>query len=103
MAFWGLGTAIASWQGVLLYSLFTFASRRDDFVQFCFSLSQGGCMRSKNSRGMVLLSGLALFLSLGLSAFAQSDNAQISGFVKDPSGAVVPGVTVVAKNEARVF
>ena len=32
------------------------------------------------------------------SAFAQ--NAQVAGTVKDPSGGVVPGVTVIAKNNA---
>lgn len=33
------------------------------------------------------------------SAFAQSDNASISGFVKDASGAVVPGVKITVKND----
>lgn len=34
---------------------------------------------------------------------AQSDSAQISGFVKDPAGAILPGVKVVVKSEGREF
>ncbi len=37
-----------------------------------------------------LVSSLALWLALSISGFAQSDTAQISGFVKDATGAVVP-------------
>jgi hypothetical protein len=44
----------------------------------------------------------ALFC-LSFSAFAQSDVASISGFVRDPSGSVVPGATVLIKNEAVEF
>ena len=44
---------------------------------------------------------LALVLLLSTSlAFAQSDLGSISGFVKDPSGAVVPKAQVSVKNEA---
>jgi Carboxypeptidase regulatory-like domain/TonB-dependent Receptor Plug Domain len=49
-------------------------------------------------RGVWLLSIL-----LGLFAtqvFAQSDLGTITGFVHDPTGAVVPNITVVVKNEA---
>jgi hypothetical protein len=42
---------------------------------------------------------LALLLSAA-SAFAQSDTAALSGFVKDPSGAVIPGATVKVRSEA---
>src|ERR1035437_9249953 len=45
---------------------------------------------------------LCLFL-LSFSAFAQSDVASISGFVRDASGAVVPGAKVLIKNEAVEF
>jgi hypothetical protein len=34
------------------------------------------------------------------AAFAQSDTAQISGFVRDPSAAVIPGANVAVTNEA---
>ncbi len=34
---------------------------------------------------------------------AQSDNAQISGFIKDPTGAAVPGASVVIKNEVSNY
>ena len=44
---------------------------------------------------------LALLVLLCTSlAFAQSDLGSISGFVKDPSGAVVPKAQVTVKNEA---
>jgi hypothetical protein len=43
---------------------------------------------------------LAVPLSLPFVASAQSDYGSIGGFVKDPSGAVVPKAKVSAKNEA---
>jgi hypothetical protein len=36
-----------------------------------------------------------------MSVFAQSDNAQISGYVKDSAGAIIPGVKVVAKSQTK--
>ncbi len=48
-------------------------------------------------RAMAL--ALVLLLSTSL-AFAQSDLGSISGFVKDPSGAVIPKAQVSVKNEA---
>ena len=42
-------------------------------------------------------------LVLQTTAFAQSDNAQISGFIKDPTGAAVPGASVVIKNEVSNY
>ncbi len=44
---------------------------------------------------------LALICFTSVSALAQSDSSQISGFVKDPSGAVIPGVKVTVKAEGR--
>lgn len=46
---------------------------------------------------------LAMVCILALAAFAQSDNASISGIVKDPSGAVVTGATVTVTNESIGF
>jgi hypothetical protein len=45
------------------------------------------------------VSMLCLLFLLSYSAFAQSDVASISGFVRDSSGAVVPGAKVLIKNE----
>src|SRR5436309_7131811 len=64
------------------------------------SLSEGGCMGNKASRATVSVWALALFLSLEISAFAQFDRGQISGFVKDPTGLFVPGASVTVLNEA---
>ena len=41
---------------------------------------------------------LSLLLALSGNAFAQGGNAQLGGLVEDPSKALVPGVTVTAKN-----
>jgi len=57
-------------------------------------------MKKWESLGVVAL--CALFL-MSFSAFAQSDVASISGFVRDASGAVVPGAKVLIKNEAVEF
>jgi hypothetical protein len=43
---------------------------------------------------------LAALLLVALPAFAQSDNSQISGYVKDSAGAVVANAKVTVKNEA---
>ena len=51
----------------------------------------------------VLSTALCLFVSFSFSALAQSDVASISGFVRDPSGAVVQGAKVQIKNEAVEF
>lgn len=58
---------------------------------------------NKNLITKGLLSGLAaiLWMALSLTAFGQSDNTQISGFVKDQTGAVIAGAKVTAKNEAN--
>ena len=47
-----------------------------------------------------LLVGLVLFASLGSfnQAFSQSTSATVGGTVTDPSGAVLPGVSVTATN-----
>ncbi len=54
----------------------------------------------------MLLQMLSIGLCLTLSsmlAFAQSDNTQISGFVKDPAGAVVANAKIMVKSETREF
>ncbi len=52
-------------------------------------------MRSLRSLAL----GAAVCLSAAALAFGQSDTAQISGFAKDASGAVVPGAQVTLTNE----
>ena len=44
--------------------------------------------------------GLAAALLLALAAYGQSDYGSIAGFVKDPSGGVIPKSKVNVKNEA---
>jgi hypothetical protein len=43
---------------------------------------------------------LAALLFATIAVYAQSDYGTISGFIKDPSGAVIPNARVVIKNEA---
>ena len=43
---------------------------------------------------------LAFLFCVCTAAFAQSDVGTITGFVKDPSGAVVPGAKVSVKSDA---
>ena len=56
--------------------------------------------RSLWSRAVFVLAACAVVLP---AAFAQSDNAQISGFVRDNSGASIPGASVTVKNEATAL
>src|SRR5262245_60570975 len=56
------------------------------------------CLSSNITR---LLLALAVGLCAAVAAAAQSDNAQISGFVKDPSGATISGAKVVVKSQSR--
>ena len=48
---------------------------------------------------MRILFVIVFTIALIVPAFAQFDSGQISGFVRDESGAVVPGAVVVARNE----
>ena len=47
--------------------------------------------------GLLVVLGLALILGMPM-AFAQQGKGRISGTVRDPSGAVIPGATVVLRN-----
>ncbi|HXG68945.1 MAG TPA: carboxypeptidase-like regulatory domain-containing protein [Blastocatellia bacterium] len=44
---------------------------------------------------------LALLMGASIPVFAQSDNSQMSGFVKDSSGAVISGAKVVVKSQTK--
>src|SRR6187397_3160120 len=56
-----------------------------------------------SSKWWALCMSVMLCLVLRATSFAQSDNAQISGFIKDPTGAAVPGASVVIKNEGSNY
>lgn len=64
-------------------------------------------MRDNNKNLIVkgLFSGLIamLWLALSLTAFAQSDNTQLSGYVKDSSGAVIAGAKVTITSETSSY
>jgi hypothetical protein len=51
-------------------------------------------------RSSWLLPGIAAMMFSAFSLYGQSDNGSIVGFVKDPSGAVIPKAKVSLKNEA---
>lgn len=58
-------------------------------------------MRRNGPFGVARLLGAFIFcLSLSAVAFAQSDVGTITGFVRDPTGAVVPNAKVTIKSEA---
>ena len=48
----------------------------------------------------ILLCAVCIMVLFSAGAFAQSDKGTIGGFIKDASGAVVPGARVVLTNEA---
>ena len=56
-----------------------------------------------SSKWAALCMSVMLCLVLRTTSLAQSDNAQISGFVKDPTGAAVPNASVVIKNEGSNY
>jgi hypothetical protein len=45
----------------------------------------------------------ALSLAVSIPGFAQSDNTQLSGFVKDQAGGVISGAKVTVKSDTRAF
>src|SRR5688572_18227312 len=64
---------------------------------------EGGVMGFSRSRWRLGAFMFAFCFVAATQGFSQSDNAQISGYVKDSSGALVPGVSVIAKSESRSF
>ena len=60
-------------------------------------------MRRPHIKLLSLSVTVALWLTLSIAALAQSDNAVIGGFVKDPAGAVVANAKVTVKSEDRSF
>jgi hypothetical protein len=53
-----------------------------------------------NRIGVCLLAGVFVLASASVATWAQSTTAQISGSVKDPSGAVLPGVEITVTQTA---
>lgn len=60
-------------------------------------------MSQMSSKWATLCMSVMLCVALRATNLAQSDSAQISGFVKDPSGAAVPGASIVIKNEGSNY
>jgi hypothetical protein len=60
-------------------------------------------MRRLAAKGLGCGFVIALLLAASVTGFAQSDNTQISGFVKDQAGGAINGAKVTVKNEARAF
>ena len=60
-------------------------------------------MRRVIAKGIGLGLLATLSLTISIAGFAQSDNTQLSGFVKDQTGAVVAGAKVTVKSETRAF
>ena len=60
---------------------------------------------NKNLIGKSLVAVLVatFWMAISLTAFAQSDNASISGYAKDQAGAAVAGAKVNIKSETRAF
>jgi hypothetical protein len=60
-------------------------------------------MRSKHAHTLTLSRFLCLYISIlgaGITAFGQAGSGGISGSVSDTSGAIIPGATVSARNDA---
>ena len=60
-------------------------------------------MSKVRSWSVALIAAFAMLLAISPVVYAQSDNSTISGFVKDPTGAVVASAKVTIKNEDTGF
>src|SRR5438067_1538180 len=71
----------------------------------CGSLVQKRDQAGRQSTGRQFLAAVLVFsLCFVLSGvlFAQSDLGTISGFVKDPSGAIVPNAKIAVRNDSGI-
>ena len=60
-------------------------------------------MRSLIAKSFSLGLLATLLVAISITGFAQSDNTQISGFVKDQAGGVIASARVTVKNDTRAF
>ncbi len=60
-------------------------------------------MRSLIAQSFSLGLLATLLLAISITGFAQSDNTQISGFIKDQAGGVISGAKVTLKSDTRAF
>src|SRR5262249_36291519 len=74
------------------------AAPADDIHRRTVGFRRGVTTMSRWSFGVLVVLGVVAF---GAPAYAQ--NAQITGVVKDSSGAIIPGVTVTARNVETGF
>src|SRR4051794_12389659 len=51
-------------------------------------------------KGLRIVVAISASILFSIPLFSQSSNATVSGSVNDPSGAIVPGVTITATNNA---
>src|SRR5688572_11417183 len=66
-------------------------------LEWTMRLPLASYLRTPLGRAAVCAGALLVFGTTSIKA--QFDNGQIAGFVRDASGAVVPGVVVTATNE----
>lgn len=60
-------------------------------------------MRSLIAKSFGLGMLATMLLAISITSFAQSDNTQISGFVKDQAGGVIASAKVTVKSDTRAF
>ncbi len=58
-------------------------------------------MKALPAQGLGLGLLIMILMAISLTGFAQSDNTQISGFIKDQTGAVIANAKVMARNETN--
>ncbi len=60
-------------------------------------------MKSLLARASVICLSATLWMAISMAVLAQSDNTQISGFVRDQAGAVIAGAKITIKSETKAL